>query len=318
MLPESVLLVDDEVELRTSLREALEADGYQVDDADSAPSALAKIRQRHYSVIITDLKMPGGLSGLDLIAAVKARDPKTLCIIVTGFATLKDSIEALKRGAYDFLQKPFKLEELEAVLDRALDHARLQAQVDAYQRDLETRVLARVGALKAFHGEALRLNALLREALNESEERPMLRPFLEYLKERFGPDGWALLLQGEGGTWNLLECRGDCPDSGFEGLLNSEDLTEIREWGWGGGYPDGYLVPLRQGAHTLAVLYLGFRARSTFQPEDPAFELWRSQVVAALQALQRARAWAGGSSGANPIAKAENAPRRHEGNGNHS
>ena len=289
MVPEPILLVDDEAELRSSIREALEWDGYTVDDADSANAALAKISRKHYPVIVTDLNMPGGASGLELIAAVKARDPKALCIVITWYATLGASIEAIKRGAYDFLQKPFKLEELEAVLDRALEHARLQRQVDAYQRDLESRVVARVGELKAFHGEVLRLNSLLREALAEAEEGPMLRPFLGYLQARFGPDGLALMLPGEGGNWTLLEHRGDLPPEAFDSLPAPEDFTEIREWGWEGGYPDGYLVPLRQGDRTLGWLFLGFATRSSFQPEDPAFELWRSQVVAALQALSRAR-----------------------------
>ena len=289
MVPEPILLVDDEADLRSSIREALEGDGYSVDDADSASSALAKVSRKHYPVIVTDLNMPGGASGLELIAAVKARDPKALCIVITGYATLGASIEAIKRGAYDFLQKPFKLEELEAVLDRALDHARLQRQVDAYQRDLESRVVARVGELKAFHGEALRLNALLREALAEAEEGPMLRPFLGYLQARFGPDGLVLLLPSDGGDWTILEHRGGLPLKAFDSLPAPEDFSEIREWGWEGGYPDGYLVPLRQGDHTLGCLFLGFSTRSSFQPEDPAFELWRSQVVAALQALSRAR-----------------------------
>jgi len=292
MVPEPILLVDDEVELRSSLREALEGDGYTVDDADGARSALAKISQRHYPVIITDLNMPGGPSGLDLIAAVKGQDPRTLCIVITGYATLGASIEALKCGAYDFIQKPFKIEELEVVLDRALNHARLQRQVDAYQRDLEAKVVARVGELKAFHGEVLRLNALLREALGEMEEGPMLRPFLEYLKDRFVPDGFVLLLPGKGEIWNVFERYGSRPWAAFGSLPVPEDFTEIREWGWEGGYPDGYLVPLCQGNHTLGGLFLGFEARSIFHPEDPVFDLWRNQLVAALQAFNRAREWA--------------------------
>jgi len=290
VLTDPVLLVDDEAELRCSLKEALEADGYRVDDADSARSALARIAQQHYAVIITDLMMPGGASGLDLLAELRVRDPKSLCIIITGYATLGASIEALKQGAYDFLRKPFKLEEVEAVLDRALEHARLQAQLEAYQRDLEARVVARVGELQTFHAEALRLNALLRQALGEVEEGPMLRPFLDYLESRFGPDGILFLLP-EGRGWKRLESRGECPLAGA--LPGPEELLEMREWGWEGGYPDGYLVPLREGGRALGGLFLGFRTRSSFHPGAPVFELWRSQVVAALQALTRLRARAG-------------------------
>lgn len=291
MVPETVLLVDDEAELRCSLREALEADGYKIDDVDSTQSALARVGRKHYPVIITDLNMPGGPSGLDLIAAVKAKDPKTLCIIITGYATLGVSIEAIKRGAYDFVQKPFKLEELEAVLDRALDHARLLRQLEAYQNDLESRVVARVGELKAFHGEVLQLNALLRGALGEIEETPMLRPFLDYLVDRFSPDGLVMLLpQGEG--WRILERRGNRPWAATRSLPAPEAFTEILEWGWEGGYPDGYLVPLHHEGRNLGALFLGFETRSAFHPEDSVFELWRNQLVAALQALGRTHACA--------------------------
>jgi len=291
MVPETVLLVDDEAELRCSLREALEADGYKIDDADSTQSALARVSRKHYPVIITDLNMPGGPSGLDLIAAVKAKDPKTLCIIVTGYATLGVSIEAIKRGAYDFIQKPFKLEELEAVLDRALDHARLLRQLEAYQNELESRVVARVGELKTFHAEVLRLNALLRDALGEIEEGPMLRPFLDYLVDRFSPDGLVMLLaQGEG--WRILECRGNRHWAATGSPPVPETFTEILEWGWEDGYPDGYLVPLRHDGRNLGALFLGFETRSAFHPEDSVFELWRNQLVAALQALGRTHACA--------------------------
>ena len=88
--------------------------------------------------------MPGGPSGLDLIAAVKGRDPRALCVVITGYASLDVAVEAIKRGAYDFVQKPFKLVEIEAVLDRALEHARLLSQLEAYRRDLEERVVSRV------------------------------------------------------------------------------------------------------------------------------------------------------------------------------
>jgi len=289
MIPETVLLVDDEAELRCSLREALEGDGYSVDDAEGTQSALIKLDSKHYPVIITDLNMPGGPSGLELIQAVKAKAPKTLCIIITGYATLGVSIEAIKRGAYDFIQKPFKLEELEAVLDRALDHARLLGQLEAYQNDLESRVMARVGELKAFHGEVLRLNTLLREALGELEEGPMLRPFLDFLEDRFAPDGLVMLLPESGQKWRILEHRGSRSWPAQAALPIPGDFSEIREWGWDGGYPDGYLVPLCHGGRNLGTLFLGFETRSSFHPEEPVFELWRNQLVAALQALGRNR-----------------------------
>lgn len=302
MVPEPILLVDDEAELRNSLREALEADGYTVEEASSAHSALARIGRKRYPVVVTDLNMPGGPSGLELIEAVKVKAPKTLCIVITGFATLDVSIEAIKRGAYDFLQKPFKLEELENVLDRALEHARLQQQLDAYQGDLETRVAARVGELAAFHADVLHLNGLLRECLAEAEEGPMLRPLLAFLEHRFAPDGFAMLLPESGTLWRVQDQCGKRPWGGSAALPLPQGFVEACEWGWDGGYPDGHLVPFVHGNRALGALFLGFESRSSFHPEDPVFELWRNQVTAALQVLERlhTRDRASGGGASNP------------------
>src|SRR5512133_2607648 len=99
MIPDPILIVDDEPDLRIPLREALTGDGYTVEDTGSADAALLLLDRKHYPVIVTDLHMPGGPSGLDLIAAVKARDPRTLCVVITGYASLDVAVEAIKRGA---------------------------------------------------------------------------------------------------------------------------------------------------------------------------------------------------------------------------
>ncbi|MDP2875733.1 MAG: response regulator [Holophaga sp.] len=286
MVPEWVLLVDDEPELRVSLREALESDGYSVEEADSAEMALGMIERQHYPVIITDLNMPAGKSGLDLIEMVRARDPKTLCIVITGFATLRVSIEALKRGAYDFLQKPFKLEELEAVIDRALELSRLQKQVEAYQGELESRVLARVSELNSFQEDVLRLNRLLCEALGVTEETALVRPFLDCLKARFSPDGLVMFLPGPSGTWRVVHQEGPRPWTASPDLPPAENFTEVLGWGEESGYGDGYLVPLRHTGRTLGALFLGFESRSSFVLEDSFFELWCDQIIAALYGFQ--------------------------------
>ncbi len=284
-----ILLVDDEADLRASLKEALMEDGYVVEEADGAASALAQLGRRHFPVILTDLNMPGGPSGLDLIAAVKARDPKALCVVLTGYASLSTAIEALKRGAYDFVQKPFKLDELEAVLDRALDHARLLRQVEDYQRDLEDRVAARVEELRAFQGEVIALNGLLRKALGCLDESAVALPFLDHLRSRFGADGAVVLLPGSGRIWEVAARFGDRPWAAFGTLPLPDEFTEARDWGWAGGYPDGFLVPLRHEEELVGGLFLGFEGRTAFQPEDPAFELWKAQLEAALYAVRSAR-----------------------------
>jgi FixJ family two-component response regulator len=288
MIPDPILIVDDEPELRIPLRDALLADGYTVEDTASADLALALLERKHYCVIVTDLHMPGGPSGLDLIAAVKGRDPRTLCVVITGYASLDVAVEAIKRGAYDFVQKPFKLVEIEAVLDRALEHARLLGQLEAYRKDLEDRVVSRVRMLKAFHEEVLALNGLLLSVQGEMEEGPLVAPFIQHLEQRFAPDGCVVLLPAAGG-WDILLRKGTRPWAAFGSLPRPEDFQETLEWCWAGGYPDGYLIPLRKGKLTLGALFLGFEKRSAFDPQDPSFILLKMQLLAALHGLHCAR-----------------------------
>jgi len=143
MEPYRVLIVDDEQDFRSLLLEALESMGYTVEGAESAERALELVRQKHFAVIFTDLNMPGGQSGLDLLKAIQEYDPKAFTILMTGYATTEAAVQALKRGAYDFIQKPFKLVELEASLVRALGHYRTLRENEAYQSRLEEMVMER-------------------------------------------------------------------------------------------------------------------------------------------------------------------------------
>ena len=141
--PIPILIVDDEADLRDLLVEALTEQGYAAVGADGAAQALALVKDQHFPVIFTDLNMPGGLSGLELLRAVHDRDPRSMGILMTGYATTESAIQALKRGAYDFIQKPFKLVEIEASLARALEHYRLLRENEDYQENLERMVAAR-------------------------------------------------------------------------------------------------------------------------------------------------------------------------------
>jgi response regulator RpfG family c-di-GMP phosphodiesterase len=138
-----ILIVDDEPDFRNLLVEALESMGYSPEGAATAEQAIGMVGQHHYAIIFTDLNMPGGSSGLELIQAVKEIDPKTFCILMTGYATLEAAIQALQGGAYDFIQKPFKLAELDASLVRALNHYKAVRENEAYQTQLEAMVQER-------------------------------------------------------------------------------------------------------------------------------------------------------------------------------
>jgi len=290
MSSDPILLVDDEPDLRSNLKEALTLDGYLVEDAPDAVSALALMADRHFPVVLTDLNMPGGPTGFDLIEAVQANDPLTLCVVITGFASMETAIQAVKFGAYDFVQKPFKLAEIEAVLDRALEHASVLGQLRDYQQDLEQRVLARVRELQEFHNEVLQLNDLLVASQQELLEAPLFEPFLAHLRARFAPAVCLALLPTAADGWELL-C-GFGPWAGAEALQPlppPSGLAVPREWPWSGGCPEGHLIPLRSGALMLGAICLGFEERNAFQPEDPSFVLWRRQLEAALHGLRRTR-----------------------------
>jgi len=155
--PLAVLIVDDEHDFRSLLVEALEGMGYEAVGAESAEAALDWVRRRHFAVIFTDLNMPGGLSGLELLREVQRLDPKAFTILMTGYATTEAAIQALKRGAYDFIQKPFKLAELEASLSRALAHYRTLRENEAYQTRLEEMVQERTQEILHLKDEIERL-----------------------------------------------------------------------------------------------------------------------------------------------------------------
>ncbi len=138
-----ILIVDDEADFRHLVVEALDSMGYQVDGAESAEAALELVRSSHYAILFTDLNMPGGISGLELLREIQTLDPRTFCILMTGYATTETAVQALKRGVYDFIQKPFKLAELEASLIRALGHYKSLRENEAYQTRLEEMVMER-------------------------------------------------------------------------------------------------------------------------------------------------------------------------------
>ena len=281
-----ILLVDDEDSLRSSLKESLVLDGYVVEDAPDAATALALVGKRHFPVVVTDLNLPGGPSGFDLIAAIKAHDPLTLCVVITGYASLETAVQAVKYGAYDFVQKPFKLPEIETVLNRALEHGAVLRELKDYQEGLEERVLTRLRELTRLHEEVLVLNDLLVAAQQELEEGAVLDPFLAHLRTRFSPAEYLVLLPSSEDDWTTLDGRLFQP---ARQIPPPSRLDTYQEWQWREECADGYLIPLNGGSQLLAGLHLGFEERNGFHPLDTSFVLWRRQVEAALLGLRRAR-----------------------------
>lgn len=122
-----VLVVDDEKFIRDILADFLGMEGYVVRTAEDGSSAMKELTRARYDMVISDLKMPR-MGGLELLKEVERSHPDTLTVIMTGFGTVETAIDAMKRGAYDYILKPFKVEEIVHIVQRGLEKRRLTAE----------------------------------------------------------------------------------------------------------------------------------------------------------------------------------------------
>jgi response regulator RpfG family c-di-GMP phosphodiesterase len=120
-----ILVVDDEKVIREILADFLTMEGYVVHAVEDGAQALEELHKRSYNLVISDLKMPN-LSGLELIQKIGEESIPVITVIMTGFGTVETAIEAMKKGAYDYILKPFKVEEVIHIVQRGLDRQRLQ------------------------------------------------------------------------------------------------------------------------------------------------------------------------------------------------
>jgi PAS domain S-box-containing protein len=117
----AILVVDDEERIRDGCRKVLSQEGFEVATADCGEAGLRMIEQKHYDIILLDLMMPS-ISGFDVLAQVKALHPDSVIIVISGYATVEHSIEAMKRGAFDFIPKPFAPEQLRVLVAKAIEY----------------------------------------------------------------------------------------------------------------------------------------------------------------------------------------------------
>ena len=123
----SILVVDDESSMREMLEILLRKQGHEVHLAADAPAAVARAAQGDLDLVVSDLRLGAG-SGMDVLAAVKTHSPATEVVMITAFATAENAIQAMKLGAYDYVLKPFKLDELTLVVAKALERRALVAE----------------------------------------------------------------------------------------------------------------------------------------------------------------------------------------------
>jgi len=161
-----ILVVDDERVIREILAEFLTLEGFSVHTVEDGEKALVELRLRPYDLLITDLKMPR-LSGLQLLEKIEAERLGVLTVLMTGFGTVETAIEAMKKGAYDYLLKPFKVEEVIHVVERALYRQRLQTE---NIRLREALTIYRVSEAIALQQEIDKiLDVVLRAAIDEAK-----------------------------------------------------------------------------------------------------------------------------------------------------
>ena len=159
-----ILVVDDERVIREILAEFLSLEGFSVNTVEDGEKALTELRLHPYDLLITDLKMPR-LSGLQLLEKIEAERLGVLTVLMTGFGTVETAIEAMKKGAYDYLLKPFKVEEVIHVVERALYRQRLQAENIRLREALTIYKVSEAIALS--HDIDKILDVVLRAALDE-------------------------------------------------------------------------------------------------------------------------------------------------------
>ncbi|HEX2572239.1 MAG TPA: sigma-54 dependent transcriptional regulator [Polyangia bacterium] len=179
----AILVVDDERSMRDFLRILLRRLGHEVTVADSLAAAQQAIARREFDLVITDLRL-GEESGLDVLAAAKQRAADTQVLMVTAYATPETAIAAMKQGAYDYLTKPFKVDEVAVVLDRALEHRELKRTNLALREQLEGR---------------FRLDRLIGKS-------PSMQRVFELVR-KVAPARTSVLLSGESGTGKELVAR---------------------------------------------------------------------------------------------------------------
>ena len=148
----TILVVDDEPEMRALLRDVLQERGHQVTLAENGREALKRLGEGDYGVVLSDLRMRG-MEGIELLTEIKRGYPDTNVILMTAFGSVETAVEAMKEGAYDYLVKPVKTDELIRVTERAVREAALRREVNRLRREVHKEYSFHqiLGKSKAMH-----------------------------------------------------------------------------------------------------------------------------------------------------------------------
>ncbi len=175
-----ILIVEDRDSLRRMLERALAQEGYAVASAADAQEGIRRAGEASWDLVLTDLKLPDG-SGIDVLTASRRAAPRTPVVVLTGYGTVATAVEAMKLGAFDFLEKPVAIDDLYRLIERAIG--------DQGEGDLEAAAVFQVPGAPAIVGRHPRLRTALR------------------LLQRVAPTESTVLLTGESGTGKELFAR---------------------------------------------------------------------------------------------------------------
>jgi DNA-binding NtrC family response regulator len=133
-----ILVVDDEEQMRDLLAKVLERNDYEVSVVSDGAAALASLEREPVDLVLTDVRMPG-IDGMEALRAIKELNPEIVVIIMTAFGSIDQAVQAVKDGAYDYINKPFKIDELLLTIQKALEDRRLRQEVTTLRQEVHTR-----------------------------------------------------------------------------------------------------------------------------------------------------------------------------------
>ncbi len=230
--PVKILIVDDEVNLLQSLSDVLRKKGYLVATARNGLEALEKLKKRYFNMAIVDFKMPK-MGGMELLEVMKERYPQTPVVILTGYGTIKSAVDAMKKGAYNYLIKPFRPDEIILIANKIMEEENLREENRFLRQELEKKG----------------------EIITQSEEMRRLKELIEQVARTEA----TVLITGETGTGKELVAQAIYQKSSrkrnlfvkvncaalAEGVLESELFGHER-----GAFTDAYIQ--KKGRFELA------------------------------------------------------------------
>lgn len=230
---DTIAVIDDDSAMRLSCKKILSKVGYCVETFEDGAQGLEGVAGLRPALVLVDLKMPG-ISGMEVIARVHGIDPQIIVVVITGYATVDTAVEALKRGAYDFLPKPFSPDELRLIVQRGLERRRLT--LESLHHEVERALLQRRFVTFVSHQLQTPLVAIhqyldvLRRLGDRQDARAQRQEWLERCLKRIEEmqtliSDWLTLARVEGGRLASQQAKVDLQPIVAEALQRHQEMA---------------------------------------------------------------------------------------------